>query len=114
MTLKGGSWEGEADMQVPDPGTLADVLVPIAGMLTGGALIVTVGWTIRHWVDRHYRSKELVGSDVLDTLGRIEQRLTNVEDLSERIQELEERLDFAERVLVKSGDRPVLPPREDG
>ena len=96
-------------MQVPDPATWADVIVPVAGMLTGGALIVTLGWTVRHWVDRHYGRAQLGGADVVDTLDRIERRLVSVENLAERLQDVEERLDFTERVLVKGKDRAMFP-----
>lgn len=98
-------------MQLPDPGP-AELLVPIGAMLTGGLLIVVVGQTIRHWVDRHFRHKELGGSDVSEALGRLETCLTTVADLAGRIQEIEERLDFAERVLAKADDRSILPPRQ--
>jgi len=101
-------------MQVPDPGSVA-VFIPIAGMLTGAVIVITLGWTVRHWVDRHYGRDEMeTGADMRGTLDEMRRRMSGVEELSERVQDLEERLDFAERVLAQVKDRPLLPPREDG
>ena len=87
-----------------------DVPIAIAGMLTGTAVVVTVGWTIRHWVDRHYESRRgAMGAGDTDALARISERLKTVEDeLSGRMLDLEERVDFTERVLAQARERPQL------
>lgn len=88
----------------------ADILVPIAGMLSGTVVVVTVGWTIRHWVDRHYDSQRgALGAAPTDELARLSERLRTVEDeLSGRMLDLEERVDFTERVLAQARERPQL------
>jgi len=87
-----------------------DVLVPIAGMLTGTMVVVTLGWTVRHWVDRHYESRRAAAGAVgADEAARLADRLSTVEDeLSNRLLELEERVDFTERVLAQGREPPRL------
>jgi len=45
---------------------------------------------------------------VTDEVRRLEDRVAALEDQAQRVQELEERLDFAERILAKQGQRPLL------
>lgn len=87
-----------------------DVLVPIAGMLAGVVTVVTLGWTVRHWVDRHYDSQRgAVGGAGEEEVARLSERLKTVEDeLSGRMLDLEERVDFTERVLAQARERPQL------
>jgi len=49
----------------------------------------------------------------LDAIDQNEHLLDTIDDLQPRLQELEERLDFAERLLTKyqRADRPDAPPR---
>jgi hypothetical protein len=54
-------------------------------------------------------------ADVLARVEELEARLADLEalpDVSSRLSQLEERLDFAERVLADVRQRPSLPPRE--
>ncbi len=51
------------------------------------------------------------GQMAVERLAEVEQRLGDLEGASARIAELEERLDFAERMLA-AGDREPLPLRE--
>jgi hypothetical protein len=87
-----------------------DVLVPIAGMLTGVITLVTLGWTVRHWVDRHYENRRgVVGGAGADDVARLAERLKTVEDeFAGRMLDLEERVDFTERVLAQARERPQL------
>jgi hypothetical protein len=87
-----------------------DVLVPVAGMFTGVIALVTLGWTVRHWVDRHYESRRgTTGTGGADDVARLTERLKTVEDdLSSRMLDLEERVDFTERVLAQARERPEL------
>lgn len=86
------------------------MLVAIAGMLTGTIVIVTLGRTVRHWVDRHYESRRgAVGAGTTDEVAHLTERLKTVEDeLSGRMLDLEERVDFTERVLAQARERPQL------
>lgn len=94
-----------------NPADLANLLIPLAGMATGVVVIVTLGRTVRHWVDTHYGRKGLPSSDEVraDVL-RLEERVAGLEEIAGRVQELEERVDFAERVLTQQRDRGRLAP----
>lgn len=87
-----------------------ELLAAIAGMLTGTIVIVTLGRTVRHWVDRHYESRRgALGAGDPDEVARLSERLKAVEDeLSGRMLDLEERVDFTERVLAQARERPQL------
>ena len=87
-----------------------EILIPIAGMASGVVMVVAVAHTIRHWVDKHYEHKRRL-SDGADTgrVARLEERMAAVEeDLSGRMLDLEERVDFTERVLAQGRDRGLL------
>ena len=85
-----------------------DALVPIFGMLTGVAVIGTIGWTVRHWVTLHYGRRASAGEVRAEDVERLAERMTALEETLVRVQELEERLDFAERVLTRERDRGRL------
>lgn len=87
-----------------------DIFVPIAGMATGALTVVAVARTIRYWIERHYEHKRRVmaGSEPANLL-RVEERMAALEeDVAGRMLELEERMDFTERVLAQGRERQVL------
>jgi hypothetical protein len=89
---------------------MEDILIPIAGMITGVAIIGTLGWTIRFWVAKHYESTTgSLDAGAKAVLERLEDRVAELEDVAGRVQDLEERLDFAERVLVRQREAGQLP-----
>jgi hypothetical protein len=90
-----------------------DIFVPIAGMATGALTVVAVARTIRYWIERHYEHKRrlMSGADSGD-LGRLEERMAAFEEeVAGRMLDLEERMDFTERVLAQGRERQLL---EDG
>lgn len=94
-----------------DPTGIANLLVPLAGMVTGAVVVVTVGRVIRHWVDRHYDQDGRLGDPGLRAeLERIRGEVDAVRDLAARLGELEERVDFAERVLAQRREGPAIGP----
>ena len=84
-----------------DPYAVGGLIIPIAGMLTGVVMVGTLGWTIRHWVNRHYEHREKMRGGGGEELARLEERVSMLEDAMGRVQDLEERLDFTERVLAQ-------------
>ena len=64
-------------------------------------MLGTLGWTVRHWVSRHYEHRERLRGVGGEDLRRIEERVLMLEDAAGRVQDLEERLDFTERVLAQ-------------
>jgi hypothetical protein len=94
-----------------DPWAVANIIIPIAGMATGVVVMVTLGRTVRHWVDVHYGRKGLPNADEMRAdLARLEDRVARLEDVAGRVQELEERVDFAERVMTQQRERDRLAP----
>ncbi|HEX9690951.1 MAG TPA: hypothetical protein VGA22_02510 [Gemmatimonadales bacterium] len=76
------------------------ILMGLGGMVTGTIIVVAVGKVITHWVDVHYRSKGAVGP-ASDRLERLEDRVVELQALAERVLEVEERVEFAERLLAR-------------
>lgn len=79
-------------------GTGPDAEILLAGV--GAISMVVLG------VRRHYALKrlplEITGEIPLERLADIDARLHEVDGLNYRVQELEERLDFAERLLAQA------------
>ncbi len=98
-----------------DPWLANNLLIPLAGMATGVVMMVTLGRTVRHWVDRHYHRRALPeAEEVRAKMDRLEDRVGALEEVAGRLEELEERLDFAERVLTQRRDRDQLAPGGPG
>jgi uncharacterized protein involved in exopolysaccharide biosynthesis len=81
------------------------MIVPLAGMATG--VIIAVGFfkTVRHLIDRKLSrggDAELQG-EIADLHARIEA----LERDQGRVEELEDRLDFAERLLARANEGGV-------
>lgn len=88
---------------------MVQVLIPIAGMGLAALFLIGAYRTVNRWLDRRHERAlaEAAGAGELpEQLGR---RLELLDDLAYRVQELEERVDFAERVLVERRDRRALP-----
>jgi hypothetical protein len=84
-----------------------NVVFPLIGMAMGGFVLFGVYRTVNRMLDRRHESKPLAGGLEAE-LRRLEDRVAVLEDGALRVQELEERLDFAERMLAKQGQRPLL------
>lgn len=71
------------------------------GAIGLGLLIGPVGRAIASWIE----SK--IGPGRRDPSPELEARLSDLESVAHRVQELEERLDFAERVLASGRPSPA-------
>ncbi len=87
---------------------------PEAIFTFGLAVLVVVAivlWPlVRAW-SRRIEGRGQPDQAVLDELDQMRQRLSQVEDLPHRVAELEERAEFAERLLAQSRDPERLPGR---
>lgn len=77
-----------------------NVIFPLVGMAMGGFVLFGVYRTVNRMLDRRDAHRLQGGGEVAEELRELQARMTIVEDQAARIQELEERLDFAERLLV--------------
>jgi len=84
-----------------DPYAVSNLIIPIAGMLTGIVMLGTIGWTVRHWVNRHYEHRERMKGVGSEDVQRLEERVLLLEESLAQVQDLAERLDFTERVLAQ-------------
>lgn len=90
---------------MPDWLWIQNVVFPILGMGLGLVAMVGVYKTVNRWLDRrHERALAQSGAVQPDDMDAIRRRLDLMDDLALRLQELEERVDFAERVLVRGRD----------
>jgi predicted nucleic acid-binding Zn-ribbon protein len=86
------------------------IIVPIAGMVTGLILLAPVVRTVVRIAE-----KKLAGRPEGEELAALRHevrilhdRLDRLEDGDDRLAELEERLDFAERMLTQQRDAPRI------
>ncbi len=86
-----------------DPILIDNLVIPIAGMITGIILGLPV---IRAGV-RYIERKSAGDADpkLRAELEELRSRLEGMEEVRDRLLELEERIDFAERVLARAKDQ---------
>lgn len=98
---------------MPDWIWVQNALLPVLGMALGALVLFGVYRTVNRHLDRKHDLRvsgggsEVVG-EVVGEVARLRERVEALEDHSFRMQELEERVDFAERVLARQQDKPVL------
>ena len=73
------------------------VLVPLAGMAIGMVCMIGIYKLAIRWMDR----KRLPAGDLADEVDRLRGEVDALGDVGLRVDELEERLDFAERLLAQ-------------
>lgn len=80
------------------------VLVPIAGMATGAFFMFGIYKLVSRWIElRHQRD---LPSGVTTDLQELQADVAELRHLPDRVAELEERLDFAERLLAQARHEP--------
>lgn len=93
----------------PDWLWIQNVVFPILGMGMGGFFLFGVYRTVnRAFERRHERAMAQAAGGAAPELAEIRQRLDALDDLALRLGELEERVDFTERMLAR-GQRGSLP-----
>ncbi|MBI3983487.1 MAG: hypothetical protein HY337_11290 [Gemmatimonadetes bacterium] len=88
-----------------------EVVIPLAGMAVG----VILGLPLIKAIVRRIEGRPTApGSEEVQALraevAELRRRLESAEDVANRVAELEERADFAERLLTQQRDRSRLPP----
>lgn len=88
-----------------------NVIFPLIGMGMGVLAMTFVYKTVNRWLDRRHERTlaEASGGPALQgELAQLRERVEALEDAAVKIQEFEERLDFAERLLTQQRDRPPV------
>lgn len=81
-----------------DPLGPLSLLIPLAGMGTGVIFMAMLYRLINRWIER----RQVTGQDeVVADLARLRAEIEMLGDVPDRLQELEERVDFAERVIAQ-------------
>ncbi len=96
---------------MPDWLWIQNVIFPLVGMGMGVLFMLGVYRVATRWIDRrHERLMVERGSGGgAGELQHLRARVEALEDSVGRVQELEERLDFAERILAQQRERGRLP-----
>ena len=91
------------------------VVLPLLGMGMGVFVLIN-GFRIanRAMDQKHERELAEAGGAMPGELAELRDRVDRLEDFGLRLQELEERLDFAERMLTSGRDRSEGETRRDG
>ncbi len=76
-----------------------EIVLPLIGVAFGGLVVWGVFKTVNKYLERRHGGPELEG--LRDELGQLRIKAAGVEDLAFRLSEIEERLDFAERILAQ-------------
>ena len=87
-----------------DPFLVNDLLIPIAGMITGVVICIGFFRTVRHVIDR--KGSGSADANLTGEVADLHARIDALERRTELIDELEDRVDFAERLLAR-GERPA-------
>ncbi len=78
------------------------LLIPLAGMVTGAIISIAFFRTVRHFIDR----KTASGTDheLQAEMSDLHTRIEALEREQDRVEELEDRVDFAERLLARGSE----------
>ena len=96
-----------------DPNLLLTRLSPpgiVMIVLLITAALTIICWPIARAIARRLEGKSGLTSALQSELEQMHHRLSDIEILQQRVAELEERLDFAERLLAR-GEAPATLPR---
>lgn len=92
-----------------------NVVLPVLGMGMGAFVLFGAYRTVNRHLDRRHERQMAagIGGKLAPELEDIRSRLELLEDNAERLPELEERLDFTERMLAQQ-QRQQIDPRSGG
>ena len=88
---------------LPDFVWIQNVVLPILGMGMGGFVLFGIYRTVNRYADRKHELQmaSTAGAGGGRELDELKSRVELLEESAYRVQELEERLDFAERLLTQ-------------
>jgi len=86
---------------MPDLVWMQNVVFPILGMGIGVWVLYNGFRIAKHSIDRHHERELAKSGGSPEALAQLSERVERLEELGFRVHELEERVDFTERVLTK-------------
>jgi hypothetical protein len=89
---------------------IQDTIIALGGMGVGVLGMFGVYRLIARWMDRRHELRLAEAGGGREELEMLHARMEAIEEATHRLQDLEERVDFAERMLAKHSDREQLPP----
>ncbi len=97
---------------LPDFIWFEHVVLPILGMCMGGGVLFGIYRTVNRHADRKHELQmaSTTGTGGGRELEDLRARVELLEESTFRVQELEERLDFAERLLTQQQQQPKIDP----
>ncbi len=75
------------------------LLIPLAGMATGAIISIAFFRTVRHFIDR--KTESGTDHELQAEISDLHTRIEALEREQDRVEELEDRVDFAERLLAR-------------
>ena len=105
-------------MQTPSPGEMVPIVVPIFGMITGivitgffvmGPIGRAIGRVILHLFGVDRGAAALSAGELADVRAVLEEQSGRFQAQQRAIEEMAERLDFAERLLSKAREKGLPP-----
>lgn len=94
---------------MPDWVWIQNVVFPLVGFAMGGMVLYGVYRTVNRILERrHERELARLGGPAAADVRRLVERLDVLEDQVARVGELEERMDFTERLLARERDAERL------
>jgi len=79
------------------------ILLPLGGMATGALFMFGIYKIVVRWMDMRHR--HAVPAGVEEELQDLRNQVADLGEVASRVMELEERLDFAERLLAQARAR---------
>lgn len=95
---------------MPDWLWIQEVVFPLIGMAMGAGVLYGVYRTANRLIDRKQEREALQGGAGSAEVEQLRARVEALEELSYRLHDLEERVDFTERVLTQQRERDQLRP----
>jgi hypothetical protein len=95
---------------MPDWLWIQEVVFPLIGMAMGAGVLYGIYRTANRLIDRK-QEREALGGPGAAEVEQLRTRVEALEELGYRLHDLEERVDFTERVLTQQRERDQLPPR---
>jgi hypothetical protein len=84
-----------------------EIILPLAGIALGGLVLFGVYRTVNRYLERRHAAPEL--DELRSEVSQLRAKSEGVEEMMLRLGEVEERMDFAERILAQQKQDRIGP-----